>query len=338
MPERNVGRDTNSPNRHVRVVRKRWAGLYAFATLVAVALAVAVAVRAPVHAADSPAATLPENSVVWNPGKVTYQVDASGCRTIQQASIDAATPEIADLVSDSLLAGKIKDSYSEDSGVKLTAIRDVRKNRPHIDLTIEGWLSNAECAKASGGSTQQAALRTGPGAGAQAATRVLGTVDLTRPDQVRLVASSSWFKAAVKVMVAVAVWVGVGVLTLGVIATVGAEGGGALAVASTSALAGCIGFGTADLIVARMLFPDITATVKERVGVAVRGCLKGAVGGISAARVGPGLAAGVRRNLRSTEAIVGQSGAAAAREAGVDLAGLVTMVDGVAEGGLRASK
>ena len=140
MSERNVGGEINSPNRHMRVVRKRWAGLYTFATLVAVALAVALAVKAPVHAADSPAATLPENSIVWNPGKVTYQVDASGCHTTQQASIDAATPEIADLVSDSLLEGKTKDNYSEDSGVKLTSIKDVRKNRPHIDLTIDGWL------------------------------------------------------------------------------------------------------------------------------------------------------------------------------------------------------
>jgi hypothetical protein len=55
--------------------------------------------------------------------------------------------------------------------------------------------------------------------------------------------------------------------------------------------------------------------------------------------VGIHVAGGVRRHLSSDEAIVGQSSMAAAKEAGVTMDNtLATVVDGVAEGALRAAQ
>ena len=70
-------------------------------TFLALVLAVAVTAtiaRWPAHAAE----TSPEDAAVWHPGLVTYQYDNSGCNTIQQASIDAATTDVADTVAEVL--------------------------------------------------------------------------------------------------------------------------------------------------------------------------------------------------------------------------------------------
>ncbi|HEY6794711.1 MAG TPA: hypothetical protein VI248_08515 [Kineosporiaceae bacterium] len=300
--------------------------------VLALAVVVAACVTQPAQA------TQPADAAVWNPGQVTYQVDASGCHTMQKASIDTATPEIATTISDGLDAKKIKDDYAPDSGVKVTQVSGIQKNGTHIDLTIDGWLSNSECQQSPSGPARQVSLDAGPAARASGRTHVVGTVDLTRPDRIALVAGSSWFKSAVKVVVAAAAWIAVAVVTLGVIGVLAAEGAPALALAAQAALAGCVGFAVADLLVARLAFPDAVATTKERIAVAVRGCVKGAWGGWSAYRVGPGLAAVVRRRLATEQAIIGQSGTDAANQSGTDLSGLASIVDGVAEGGLRAAQ
>jgi hypothetical protein len=113
-----------------------------------VALAVVVGVtlaRSPAHAA-----TAAEDAVTWNPGQVTYQLDSSGCHTIQEASLDTATTEVADSVSAGLDAKKRKEDYSDESGVKATEVNNIRKNGTHIDVTIDGWLSNDACQQAGG--------------------------------------------------------------------------------------------------------------------------------------------------------------------------------------------
>jgi hypothetical protein len=168
------------------------------------------------------------------------------------------------------------------------------------------------------------------------AGRVLGSVDLNRADRVSLVASTSWFKGALRVVLAAAAWIAVAGVTLGVIASISAPAGGAvIAVTAQQQLAGCMGFAIAELLAARIGGSESAATTKGRISIAISGCWKGIVAGTVA---GPSLARAVRRHLASADAIVGQSGTAAANEGGVDVSGLATMVDGVADGSLKATQ
>jgi hypothetical protein len=330
--------------RSLKRLRPAWSigqGRLLMFTAFALSVVVAAGVpKGPANAADPAATTPAEDTAIWNPGQVTYQVDNSGCHTSQTASIDAATPAIADTVSAALAADSIKIAdFSQDPDMKVVQVSVVQKNGTHIALTIDSWLSNSACAQATSAPSQEVSFTTSPGAGSAAPTpRVLGTVDLADRDRIALVAASSWFKQALKVVAVAAIYVAITVITLGVISGIAAEGGAVIALAAQAALAGCVGFAAADLIAGRVLFPDATATTKDRISVAVRGCLKGAVGGISALRAGPGIAAGVRRRLNTTPAILGDSSMAAANQAGVDVTGLSSMVDGVADGALSASQ
>jgi hypothetical protein len=308
----------------------------ALALVLAVVLAVAVTAtiaRWPAHAAE----TSPEDAAAWHPGLVTYQYDPSGCHTIQQASIDAATTDVADTVSAVLDTNKVKDDFSQDAGVKMTKIDDVRKNGTHIDLTIHGWLSNAACE--ASGSAQQASLLSGSGADATRGTFVLGTLDLTRPHQMSAAAGTSWYKEALKVAVAAVAMVALIGVTAAVIWNAIIAGSSVGALVLTGALAGCISSAVAHLVLARLFDPEATATAKDRIAVASEGCMLGArLGGVSGL-AGKNVAAGVRRHLSSDEGIVGQSGLAAAKAAGVTMDNrLASMVDGVAEGALRATQ
>ena len=118
-----------------------------------------------------------------------------------------------------------------------------------------------------------------------------------------------------------------------------AAGATVVSVVATGALAGCISGAVVNLLMARLFDPEAAATVKDRIAIAAQGCLRGVgLGGVSAT-AGAVLAGGVRRHLSSDEAIVGQSGMAAAKEAGVTMDNrLASMVDGVAEGALRAAQ
>jgi hypothetical protein len=308
----------------------------ALALVLAVVLAVAVTAtiaRWPAHAAE----TSPEDAAAWHPGLVTYQYDPSGCHTIQQASIDAATTDVADTVSAVLDTNKVKDDFSQDAGVKMTKIDDVRKNGTHIDLTIHGWLSNAACE--ASGSAQQASLLSGSGADATRGTYVLGTLDLTRPHQMSAAAGTSWYKEALKVAVAAVATVAIVGITAAYVWKTVIAGGTIVSIAVTAALAGCISGAVVYLVMTRLFYPEAAATVKDRVTIAAQGCFMGiGMGGVSAL-LGTAVAGGVRRHLSSDEAIVGQSGMAAVKEAGVTMDNTLTsMVDGVAEGALRAAQ
>ena len=116
-------------------------------------------------------------------------------------------------------------------------------------------------------------------------------------------------------------------------------GGTIISVVATAALAGCISGTVVNLVMARLFDPEAGATVKDRIAVATQGCLQGVgLGGVSVS-TGAFFAGGVRRHLSSDEAIVGQSGLAAAKEAGMTMDNtLASMVDGVAEGVLRAAQ
>lgn len=338
------GRHVGSPRRR----RPAWSigqGRLLMFTAFALTVVVAAGVpKEPVHAAD-PAATPAEDAAIWNPGQVSYQVDDGGCHTSQTASIDTATPAIADTVSVALEHDTIKvANFSQDPDMKVVQVNVGQKNGTHIEVSIDGWLSNSACAQATSTSAQPASFVTGPGAGSppgagSAATtpRELGAVDLTDRDQVALVAAASWFKQALKVVAVAALYVAVTVVALGIIAGIAAEGGTAIAVAAQSALVGCIGFGAVNHIAARVLTPDLTSTTKSKVAAVVTGCLQGAVTGIGAVQVqnlGRGLAVGVRRRLNTTPAILGDNAVAVANQVGVDVTGLSSLVDGVAEGGL----
>jgi hypothetical protein len=168
---------------------------------------------------------------------------------------------------------------------------------------------------------------------------VLGTVNLTDRHQIALMSAFTWFVQALKVVAAAVAYVAIVTITLGIVAAIVAEGGAALAVAAQAALAGCIGYAMASLAVGLLLTPELTSTGKGRIAVAVAGCLTGAVGGATVARrVGPALAQVVRRRLNTTPAIMGDSGLAAAKQAGVDVSGVADLVDGVADGALQASQ
>ncbi|HEY6796771.1 MAG TPA: hypothetical protein VI248_19035 [Kineosporiaceae bacterium] len=309
--------------------------------LAMVVVAVGVA-RGPAHAADPTVPTAPEDAVAWDPGQVTYQVDASGCHTIQTAQLRTATPAIADTVSAALTSDSIKvKTFNQDPDIKAVEVNNVQKNNTTntISLTIDGWLSNQVCAQSTSGSAQQASLTTGSAAHQPTGTRVLGTVDLGHRDRIALVAGTSWFKQAVKVVAAAAAFVGITAIALGVIVSTAASGAPFLTLAATAMLAGCIAGAATDLIITRLFFPEDAPTAKDRIGVAVEGCLRGAtLGATTLTRVGRGIPAGVRRRLNTEDAIVGQSTMDAAGQARVTLTGLATMVDGVAEGALRAAQ
>ena len=230
---------------------------------------------------------------------------------------------------------KVKSDFGKDDGVKMTKIDDIRKNGTHIDLTIHGWLSNDAC-KASG-SAQQASLLSG--ADATRGTHVLGTVDLTRPQQMSAAAGTSWYKEALKVAVAAAALAAIVAITAAVIWKTVVAGGSVASIVVTSALSGCISGAAVNLLMTRLFDPEAGATGKDRIAIATEGCWRGAgLGGVSAA-AGTIEAGHVRRHLSSDEAIVGQSGMAAAKEAGVTMDNTLTrMVDGVAEGALRAAQ
>ena len=308
-------------------------------TVLALALAVAVTAtiaRWPAHAAE----TSLEDAAAWNPGPVTYQYDASGCHIIQQASIDtnpSDTRDVAGTVSEVLDKNKVKDDFGKDAGVKVTQIDDIRWNGTHIDLTIHGWLSNDAC-KATG-SAQQASFFSGSGADATRGTHVLGAVDLTRPHQLSAAAGTSWYKEAVRGAVAVATMAAVFGITAASVWKTIVTGGTVDSVVLTGVLAGCISGAVVNLGMARLFDPEAAATVKERIAVATLGCLQGVGLGHVSVTAAAVLAGAVRRHLSSDEAIVGQSGMAAAKEAGVTMDNtLASMVDGVAEGVLRAAQ
>ena len=128
-------------------------------------------------------------------------------------------------------------------------------------------------------------------------------------------------------------------ITAGVIWRTVVAGGSVVSIVATGALAGCISGAAVSLLMARLFDPEAAATVKDRIAIATQGCWWGAaLGGVSAA-AGTIEAGHVRRHLSSDEAIVGQSGMAAAKEAGVTMDNTLTsMVDGVAEGALRATQ
>ena len=217
----------------------------------------------------------------------------------------------------------------------MTKIDDIRKNGTHIGLTIHGWLSNDAC-KASG-SAQQASLLSG--ADATRGTHVLGTVDLTRPQQMSAAAGTSWYKEALKVAVAAVAMVAILVVTAAVIWKTVIAGGSVVSIILTSTLAGCISGAVVNLLMVRLFDPEAAATFDDRFAIAAQGCIRGnRLGGVSVV-VGDAVAGGVRRHLSSDEAIVGQSGMAAVKEAGVTMDNtLASMVDGVAEGVLRAAQ
>ena len=105
---------------------------------------------------------------------------------------------------------------------------------------------------------------------------MLGTIDLTRPDQVILVADSSWYKEAVEVAVAAAAMVAVVAFTAAVLYLTAAGGGTVISVIAAGALAGCISRAAVDLMLARLFAAEAVATAKERIAVATKGCLQGA--------------------------------------------------------------
>ena len=333
MSAQDTGRSAGPAKRHAPALLLKQGPLLTFLALVLAVAVTATIARWPAHAAE----TSPEDAAAWHPGQVRYQYDPSGCHTIQQASIDAATTDVADTVSAVLDAKKVKDDFSQDAGVKMTKIDDIRKNGTHIDLTIHGWLSNDAC-KASG-SAQQASFLSGSGTDATRGTHVLGTVDLTRPYQLSAAAGTPWYQEALKVAVAAVAMAAVLAITAGVIWRTFMAGGTIVSVVATGALAGCLSGAAVYLVMERLFDPEAAATVKDRIAIATQGCWRGAgLGGMTAA-TGEALVFGVRRHLSSDEAIVGQSGLAAAKEAGVTMDNtLASMVDGVAEGALRATQ
>ena len=333
MSVQDTGGNAGPAKRHVPALLLKQGPLLTFLALVLAVAVTATIARWPAHAAEAS----PEDASAWHPGLVTYQYDPSGCHTIQQASIDATTTDVADTVSAVLDAKKVKDDFSQDAGVKMTKIDDIRKNGTHIDLTIHGWLSNAACE--ASGSAQQASLLSGSGADATRGTFVLGTLDLTRPQQLGAAAGTSWYKEAFKVAVAAVAMVAIIGVTAAVIWKTVVAGGTIVSIVVTSALAGCISGAVVHLLMAGLFDPEAAATVEDRVVIAAQGCFRGAGLGVTSANVGIHVAGGVRRHLSSDEAIVGQSGMAAAKEAGVTMDNtLASMVDGVAEGALRAAQ
>ena len=335
MSTQDRGRDAGPAERHAPVPLIRQGPLLTFLALALAVVVTATVARWPAHAAD----LSPDDAALWNPGQVTYQYDNSGCHTIQQASIDTTTPDMASMVSEVLDKNKTKDDFGKDAGVKMLKINDIRKNDAHIDLTIDGWLSNDACKQS--GSAQQASFPADSSADATRGTRVLGTVDPTRPDRILLVAATPWekLKEAVKVVVAAAAMVVVTGITAAVLYYTVVAGGSVITALAAGAVAGCVSRATVDLLLARLFTPGAVESVKDRIAVATQGCLRGAGLGSLMANAGKNVAANMRRHLSSDEAIVGQSVMAAAKEAGVTMDNsLASMVDGVADGALRAAQ
>jgi hypothetical protein len=335
MSAQDTDSDAGPAKRHAPARLIRRGPLLTFLALALAVVVTATVARWPAHAADPS----PEDAAGWNPGQVTYQYDLSGCHTIQQASIGAATTDIATIASEALDKNKIKDDFGEGGGVKVLEINDIRKNGTHIDLTIDGWLSNDACART--GSAQQASFPADSGAAAPRGTQALGTADPTRPDRILLVAATPWekLKEAVKVVVAAAAMVVVTGITAAVLYYTVVAGGSVITALAAGAVAGCVSRATVELLLAGLFTPGAVESAKDRIAVATQGCVRGAGLGSLMANAGRNVAANMRRHLSSDEAIVGQSAMAAAKEAGVTMDNsLASMVDGVADGALRAAQ
>jgi hypothetical protein len=281
----------------------------------------------------------------WNPGVVDYLVNNGVCHTAQIASIDTATPAIADTVTAALDADSVKvANFSsrdpQDPDVKAVEINNIQKNGTHIAFMIYGWLSNAACVRATSATAHQTSFTTGHAAGSAATTpRVLGTVNLSDRHRIALMNAFTWFKQALKVLAVAVAYAAIVALTLTVIGNIAAAGGVTLAVAAQSALAGCFGLAAAEVMAARFLKPHTASTWGSRAAIAAEACLAGAIAGVTVGRtLGAVLGPAIRRRLSTTPAIMGDSGLAAAKQAEVDVTDLADLVDGVAEGALKAAQ
>ena len=128
MSTQDRGRDAGPAERHAPVPLIRQGPLLTFLALALAVVVTATVARWPAHAAD----LSPDDAALWNPGQVTYQYDNSGCHTIQQASIDTTSPDMASMVSEVLDKNKTKDDFGKDAGVKMLKINDIREERrPH---------------------------------------------------------------------------------------------------------------------------------------------------------------------------------------------------------------
>ena len=87
MSAQDTGGNAGPAKRHVPALLIKRGPLLTFLALVLAVAVTATIARWPAHAAEAS----PEDAAAWNPGQVRYQYDPSGCHTIQQASIDAAT-------------------------------------------------------------------------------------------------------------------------------------------------------------------------------------------------------------------------------------------------------
>ena len=243
---------------------------------------------------------------------------------------------MATKVSEGLDKNKIKDDFGKDAGVKVIEINDIRKNDAHIDLTIDGWLSNDACKQS--GPAQPASFPVRPADATRGTQRARdGRPYPPGSDHPggRLVVVLE----AVKVVVAAAVMVAVAAVAAVVLTSTAVAEGTVASVIATGLLTGCISGATVDLALTRLFTPEAVTTVKERIAVATAGCLAGAGMGALLVPGARNAAIGMRRHLSSDEAIVGQSGLAAAKSAGVTMDNrLASMVDGVADGALRASQ
>jgi hypothetical protein len=283
------------------------------------------------NAGPTPNATTTEpDSVTWNPGPVTYYQDKGSCYTTQDASVDAPTIEVADALAWTLNQESVRshDFYPADPDVANVALTYIHQDGMHLDLELDSFLTAQACARDSAAPGSQ---------NVNLSARVdLGTrsvANLSRSGQVLLAAAPRpWFDAAVKAAVAAVAYTAlVAVAGAAIAATVGV---GTLAAAVTTCVAG----GASGLLVDSLIFPDKVATTRLQIISAVKGCMV-SVGIAPAIRdlLTPQVAAGVRRRLASNDQILGTAGIDAAAEAKVDLDGLATMVDGVAQGALDAS-
>jgi hypothetical protein len=294
------------------------------ATPLALALALALAAtllpRGLSHAADS----IP---VEWIPGDIQNIQDRSGCHAQQDATIKASTPELARQITDQV--NLVKEKVLWEHGLKLTSISKTDVSGDSVALEIQTWYDD-ECPGPSAsalqpGTTAEIQPASFQNASFQSAGRQ--NAGLQRAGAVK------WVKAALAGLATGAVYTTVLMVVLGVIAAVAPEAAGAL----VAVLAGCVAGAAAGVIGAAIFAGDWNDSLVS----ALVGCTWGAILGPLAHRASQ-LLYEVLRGFGSaaadTASYMGQGAAGAAREAGLELQPVSSVLTTTGQEVLRAAR
>jgi hypothetical protein len=298
------------------------------ATPLALALAATLLPRSLSHAADS----VP---VEWIPGDIQNIQDLSGCHTKQDATIKAATPELASQIRDQV--NLVKEKNFGEHRLKIEFIRKTDVSGDSVALEIETRY-DGECPGPSSNAPQSGARSdiqpaSFQNAGSQNAglqNTGLQSANLQRFELLK------WVMAALVAVTTAVVYATILTVILAVIALVAPEATGVI----VAVLAGCVAGAAATVIGAALLSAALlSASWKESLAVGLVGCAWGAALGPLSQRAIQLFAELIDELVTAgTARWMGPGAAGAAAEAGVELQPVSDVLSTTGQEVLRAAR